>query len=102
LGPRRAIRLRHEFPGRSVVHELTESGEVSRPAPPLAAHFNDDRYAPSRIALGRELACRPLTRMSIRRPLSGQRHALISFGAAEFEAAGDRGFGFYEYGTVVV
>jgi hypothetical protein len=102
LGPTRAVRLRHEFPGVSLLHELTEAGEVIRPAPPLAAHFGEDRYAPKRIALGRELVCRPLTRMSIARPLTAHRRALITFGAAEFEAAGTRGYGFYEYGTVVV
>lgn len=102
LGPRRAVRLRHEFPGSSVLHELTETGELTRPAPPLAAHFGDDRYAPSRIAVRGELVCRPLTRMSITRPLTAHRQALITFGAAEFEAGGDRGYGFYEYGVVVV
>ncbi len=102
LGPTRAVRLRHEFPGSSLVHELTDAGEVTRPAPPLAAHFGADRYAPSRIALGRELVCRPLTRMSITRPLAAHRQALITFGAAAFEAGRERGFGFYEYGTVVI
>ena len=102
LGPTRAVRLRHEFPGSSLLHELTDAGEVTRPAPPLAAHFGADRHAPSRIAVGRELVCRPLTRMSISRPLTADRQALITFGAAEFEAAGDRGYGFYEYGTVVI
>jgi hypothetical protein len=100
FGPRLAVRVRHEFPGRGgVVHELTGSGETEAAQLPLTVHFGSDRHTPEQIVVGdgSMLHCQPLSRMAITRPLPPHRQARVTFGTARFVRDGQEGFGFYEY-----
>ena len=100
FGPQLAVRVRHEFPGRtSVVHELTGSGESEIVRLPLTVRFGSDRHTPERIVVGNDVAlhCRPLSCMAITRPLPPSRQARVTFGTARFTRDGREGFGFYEY-----
>jgi hypothetical protein len=103
FGAERALRVRHDFPGGGVLRELTASGEVSHPLPPLTIGFDGDRYSPARIVIGADtLVCEPHTRMAITRPLPPHRQARVTFGAARFLRDGEEGFGFYEYARALV
>lgn len=104
FGSEHAVRVRHEFPGAGVLHELTARGAFAHPLPPLTVRLEGDRYTPSRIVVGdgAPLLCQPLTRMTISRPLPAHRDARVTFGAARFTRHGEEGFGFYEYGRALV
>jgi len=105
FGARRALRVRHEFPGKGgALHELTAAGERVHAVPALSIRFDGDRYTPAQILIGGDAAlrCEPLSRMVITRPLPAHRHARVTFGAARFVDAGSEGFGFYEYGRALV
>jgi hypothetical protein len=102
FGPHRALRIEHEIPGRSLMHELSAAGERRAALSSVAIHLERDGYAPAHIAIdGGRIACRPLSRMAIIRPLAPRRVARITVGAAEFTAGTARGYGFYEYGRVL-
>jgi len=103
FGSQRAVRVRHDFPGSGALRELTVSGDVSEPLPPLTIGLDGDRYTPARIVIGDDtLVCEPHTRMAITRPLPPHRQARVTFGAARFIRNGEAGFGFYEYARALV
>lgn len=102
FGPDRCLHLRHQVPGGTA---RVAGSTADRPAGPLAISFGGDALTPSRIALNDGAAsftAEPLAQIAAAVRLTENRTGLLSIGIARVACGSTRGFGFYEYGRVVI